>query len=166
MLGGEPSGGNIVFNVNDSGDIENCGNINCEEINSGDLRATEIWITGSQGFWDGWSVTEEIELLHDQVFYGSDRRLKEGIVSLSDTALDFIRGLKPVSFSYKADKKHSIGFIAQDVINLQDSLGTVYPLIETIPRSNMYRLNYEHFIPIIVKALQLQQAEIDSLKEA
>ena len=166
MLGGEPSGGSIVFNVNDSGDIENCGNINCGEINSGDLRATEIWITGSQGFWDGWSVTEEVELLHEEVFYGSDRRLKERIVSLSDTALDFIRGLKPVSFSYKADKKQSIGFIAQDVINLQDSLGTAYPLIETIPRSNMYRLNYEHFIPIIVKALQLQQAEIDSLKEA
>ena len=44
MLGGEPSGGSIVFNVNDSGDIENCGDINCEWINcggiSGDLEVT------------------------------------------------------------------------------------------------------------------------------
>src|SRR5262249_39095233 len=105
----------------------------------------------------------------------SDRRHKKDIVS-SDLGLDFIMRLKPVSYRYNdGDETLRYGFIAQD---LAAALGTKFDkYVETkepehgvalVGRENnqerTYRASYDELIAPMVKALQEQQAEIESLK--
>jgi hypothetical protein len=50
------------------------------------------------------------------IYYGSDRRLKENIKSISTSRLNSIlSGFKAQEFDYRDTKKHSIGYIAQEL---------------------------------------------------
>lgn len=44
------------------------GNTTRMRLSSGGLVCRDIYLTGDDAFWDGWSVTEEIKLLHNAVF--------------------------------------------------------------------------------------------------
>ena len=84
--------------------------------------------------------------------YGSDRRMKENITPLS-YGLSSLMQLKPAQFDYISGQKDQLGFIAQDV-------QTVLPeLVKTLP-NGMLGLQTEGMIPVIVNAIQEQQAEI------
>jgi hypothetical protein len=95
---------------------------------------------------------------------GSDARLKEEVQNLAPS-LDIVNALRPVTFRYKADysKDQSIqpGFIAQE---LQQVLGEqVY--VDGVVQAGPEHLNvaYQSLIPVLVKAIQEQQAVITSL---
>ena len=94
----------------------------------------------------------------------SDERLKENIKDI-DTGLDSVMALKPRRFDWKEgkgqDKKNAAGFIAQE-------FETVFP--ESVGLSKAggdgieYKdINHETLIPTLVKAIQEQQALIESL---
>ncbi len=110
--------------------------------------------------------------------FTSDFNLKQNIDTITD-AIGIINKLKPKSFEYKQSSFPSMnlpsgkqyGFIAQDIQTVLpelvnnnvhpaklDSLGNVI-----IPSVNYLSLEYQQLIGIMVRAMQQQQAKIDSL---
>lgn len=113
----------------------------------------ELYIRSS--WWDGWSVTREVQTLHNAVFSGSDRRLKDNIQDLSRSkALEFVKRFRAVSFTYLEDGSAGIGGIAQEILELQEEIGTDYPLVSIDGRTGKYYVDYKNFIPIMVAAMQ------------
>jgi hypothetical protein len=95
----------------------------------------------------------------------SDQRLKENVRDL-DTGLNSIMALQPRRFDWKEgkgqDKKDVAGFIAQE-------FETVFPECVSTSKAGAdgieYKnINHETLIPTLVKAIQEQQAIIESLK--
>jgi len=90
----------------------------------------------------------------------SDVRLKENVNGL-EYRLDSIMKLRPVSFQWKDDgqKDRKLGLIAQDV-NLE------VPEVVDIPESEegTWGINYGSLVPVLIKAIQDQQEQIEVLK--
>jgi hypothetical protein len=95
----------------------------------------------------------------------SDRRLKENVRDI-DAGLSSIMALKPRRFDWKEgkgqDKKNAAGFIA-------DEFETVFPECVGVSKAGgdgieYKNINHETLIPTLVKAIQEQQAIIESLK--
>jgi hypothetical protein len=90
----------------------------------------------------------------------SDRRLKDNIVT-TNLSLDNILGLEVVDFNYKSSFSNDStslhhGLIAQDVISSYS-----YAVKE---RSDGYLMvEYEKFVPLLIKGVQEQQLQIDAL---
>ena len=94
----------------------------------------------------------------------SDERLKENIRDI-DTGLSTIMALKPRRFDWKEgqgqDKKNVAGFIAQEFENVfPECVSTSKAGGDGIEYKN---INHETLIPTLVKAIQDQQALIESL---
>jgi hypothetical protein len=86
----------------------------------------------------------------------SSIRYKQDVLDLS-LGLDFVEKLRPVSFTYKADKRKSVGLIAEDVEKLDTRLVDYKDGV-------VDGVRYLEFTPILIKAIQDQQKEIDSLR--
>jgi hypothetical protein len=95
----------------------------------------------------------------------SDQRLKENVRDI-ETGLNSIMALKPRRFDWKEgkgqDKKDVAGFIAQE-------FETVFPECVSTSKAGedgieYKNINHETLIPTLVKAMQEQQAIIESLK--
>ena len=104
----------------------------------------------------------------------SDRRLKEDIQP-TNLGLSFVNDLTPVSYKWKKkhddimDQRH-YGLIAQDVVEvLKDhgiaSLEDFGGILHSGKKEQMYKAKYEHFIPILIKAVQELSTEVKELKE-
>jgi len=94
----------------------------------------------------------------------SDQRLKENVRDI-DTGLDAIMALKPRRFDWKEgkgqDKKDVAGFIAQEFEDVfPECVSTSKAGADGIEYKN---INHETLIPTLVKAIQEQQALIESL---
>ena len=93
----------------------------------------------------------------------SDSRYKMNIVPMS-SALDKIRNINAVYFHFdtlawpgrKFNSSRQIGFIAQNI-------DSVLPEAVTLDDSGYYALNYEKVVPLLMRGMQEQQAQIDSL---
>lgn len=91
----------------------------------------------------------------------SDERRKENI-QLSTYGLNEVLQLIPKKFNFKIDERKivNLGFIAQDVL----------PIIPEAVQADIddkekyYAMNYANLVPVLVKAIQEQQAQIQSLK--
>ncbi len=109
-----------------------------------------------------------VSVIEGQVAWSnpSDRRLKESIVYTSRLGLDFINGLKTVSYNYIADKNKTRydGFIAQDIEKLMTDLNIPFSGLKKSD-DGMLSLAYSDFVMPLVNAIQEQQKEIESLKE-
>ena len=102
----------------------------------------------------------------DAYVNGSDANIKENIVDL-DSSLNIVNNLKPVIFNYintsvNNDTKH-LGFIAQDVYQILENKD----YLNSIVRSDGETLSiaYSNLIPILVKAIQEQNALIKALEQ-
>ncbi|AWW00348.1 tail fiber domain-containing protein [Arcticibacterium luteifluviistationis] len=110
---------------------------------------------------------ENISVIEGQVAWSnpSDRRLKESILYTSRLGLDFINGLKTVTYNYISDKNkiRYDGFIAQDIEKLMSELAVPF---SGLKRSDdgMLSLAYSDFVMPLVNAIQEQQKEIEALK--
>lgn len=141
------------------------GEVQTQRVYSGgDGSFGELYIRDS--WWSGWSVTQEVQGLHNAVFNGSDRRLKKQISDISEKSVDFIMKSRPVSFLYKANDAPGIGFIAQEITALQEELGTDYPIVGTDRVTGKYYVDYLRYIPLLVTTVQDLQRQIDKLQEA
>jgi hypothetical protein len=98
----------------------------------------------------------------------SDQRLKENIVYKSDLGLDFIMGLKTVSFNYKDDinKHRRDGLIAQDVQNTLKDLNLDFSglVVDGDPMKTL-NLAYGDFVIPLINSIQQQQKTIKALLE-
>ncbi len=88
----------------------------------------------------------------------SDLRLKD-INGTIDNALDKIMTLRPVNFSWKSDetKKEMLGLIAQDVEK-------VFPQLIDENRDGYMGVRYQELVPVLIAAIQEQQAQIEALQ--
>jgi hypothetical protein len=96
----------------------------------------------------------------------SDQRLKENIVDL-DVGLDKIMALKPRKFDWKegkgTNKKNVRGFIAQELEQVFPDL--IDEWADPAPEGeDPYKSVRQDLMPVLVKAIQEQQAIIESLK--
>ena len=84
----------------------------------------------------------------------SSIKLKENILPIK-SALNKVLSLRGVSFDYKDSKKHSLGFIAEEV-------QAVLPeVVQFAPNStDALGLDYSRITPVVVEAVKEQQAEI------
>lgn len=120
----------------------------------------------SKSWWKGWTITEAVQDLWDQVDSLSDTTAKENVYNIdADEALQFLLDTRTVTFQYKSDGKWSAGVIAQEVDALQDRLEIYYPLVRLDKRSQKYRVDYKNYIPLLIAAVQNLQQQITALKE-
>ncbi len=101
----------------------------------------------------------------------SDARDKKDIEELP-VGLDFVNGLKPVTFTWNdrnEDGKHDIadfGFIAQDLKKSQEDIGLAETL-KLVYENNPEKLqaSYGKLVPILVKAIQEMSSKMSSLEK-
>ena len=97
----------------------------------------------------------------------SDRRDKTDISTLTE-GLDFIKQLKPVSFTWNTRDKakvgiKSAGFIAQDLLALQQK-SAIGANLDLVSQENPDKLEarYSNLLPVIIKAIQEESAQKDA----
>jgi hypothetical protein len=96
----------------------------------------------------------------------SDRRLKADIKVLP-TTLDIIKKLNPVSYKKKDSiastqyKHEEMGFIAQEIQKVLPML-----VLEGTDKDKTLSVNYISLIPLLTKAIQEQQVQIEEQTKA
>jgi hypothetical protein len=95
----------------------------------------------------------------------SDRRWKDNIIDLP-YGLNMVNKLRPVDYVRKnnAAGTHEIGFIAQDLEIVLKDLGYTKQGLLTKDDNGYFTVRYNDFIPVLTKAIQEQQAQIEILK--
>jgi hypothetical protein len=134
----------------------------------GDLRPTtnNVYDIGTAEFrWDDIYAT-------NGTIQTSDARLKKGIVK-TGYGLQHILRLNPVNFQWKksSDQSQHIGLLAQDLLEVIPEVVKTHDFqMEedgsiTEVKLETLGVNYSNLIPVLIKAIQEQQDEINSLKE-
>lgn len=90
-------------------------------------------------------------------FYPSDERLKQDIRPLVG-ALDKIKAIDGVSFTWKKDGKKDLGVIAQNVEK-------VLPDLVATDAEGMKSVKYGNMIAVLIEAVKEQQKQIEELKK-
>ena len=102
------------------------------------------------------------EITYGTSCIGSSARFKHDIETLTDDkGLDLVNALRPVTFTYNGNNEKSIGFIAEEVNQLEPRL-VFYEADGVTPKG----VRYENFAPIVVKAIQELNIKFDSLISA
>jgi len=150
----------------------NVGYIGCDSTATGFATPLAFWINsairmtmstnGSIGAPSGTNI-----------YNASDVRLKKNI-STTTYGLNAISALNPVKFNWvdgfepSEDGKDMLGFVAQEVQTVIpeaiESFGGNSIKIGDTTIDNPLRVNEKFIIPVLVKAIQEQQAQIDELK--
>jgi hypothetical protein len=118
---------------------------------------------------------------------GSDIRDKTDIETLPDAAgLNFVNQMRPVTYKWDnrsnyysvghekyGERDHSkkleqneVGFIAQEVKEIEKSIGWEVDHIVNTSDENKYKLMYSQVTPILVKAIQELSAKVEALENA
>lgn len=93
----------------------------------------------------------------ESCFQFSARKFKKNITKIMDTSADELLCLEPVEFDYKDTGTHSVGLIADDVAKY-------FPNLIFYENEEVTGLNYVGLIPYMIKKIQMQQEEINELK--
>lgn len=99
----------------------------------------------------------------------SDIRVKKNIEDMDEeSSLEFIKDVHTVEFDYKEDpyNKRRFGVIAQEMKPVMDEHGydsEDYWLVRKA-MNNLYRVEYEEFIPHLINCIKVQQKQIDELQ--
>lgn len=152
----EIQGGNPTFS----------GIVSCKAVYDTAKSYSQFYdIYPGKSWWDGWSLTETVQDLWEQVDSLSDETEKDNITNIDEEeAMAIILGSRPVSFQYKRDGKWSIGMIAQEVEALEDEEEIYFPLVRTDRRSGKYCINYTGYIPLLIATIKNIQNQINEMK--
>jgi len=96
----------------------------------------------------------------------SDYRLKENVTALED-GLERVKKLKPVKFNWVDDGTETEGFIAHEIVEAGWSEGVMGEKDAVDENGNIQpqQVDYGRITPLLVKAIQEQQEQIELLKE-
>lgn len=100
----------------------------------------------------------------------SSKYMKENIKDIEDDEAMKLLQLRPVSFDYKyTGETNKRGLIAEEVMEVMPEMVYVpeeysEPMDDSIP-DNVPSIDYSKFVPYLIKMVQIQQKEIDELKE-
>jgi len=169
---------NVTTNANLTGDVTSSGNaaviaagvIVDADINaSAAITATKIAdgsVTSAEFQYIG-GLTSDAQAQIDALGSrsegnSSDMRFKKNISTVSG-ALEKLSKLNPVNYNWRQDEfknkgfndKKQWGFIAQEVEK-------VMPELVGVDKDDYLTLNYTGFVPLLTKAMQEQQTEIDN----
>jgi trimeric autotransporter adhesin len=97
------------------------------------------------------------------VYTASDRRLKQDIKPLSADALSKVLALQPVTYAYLNQQQQMPGLIAQEVQKILPEL--VKSVSAHNGNTDYLTVNYSALTPVIIKAMQEQQSQIDAQKQ-
>ena len=136
-------------------------------VGSGDINSQTVYALHTTG---------DIAATGNIVAYiSSDERLKENIIPIRK-GVDLIQKMNPVEFDWnekgvqfgwglrkvQEGGTRDLGFIAQE---LEEVLPEVVGTVENKEKEEYLGVQYEKIVPVLVKAVQEQQEEIDELKE-
>lgn len=116
-----------------------------------------IIVLPREGDGDGWLAVTGNVVYSNQCFQWSSRRYKDNIEDIPEEEANKLMLLNPVTFDYKNTGAHSSGFIAEDT-------EPYFPNLIMYAGDKINGLNYIGLIPYLVKKIQMQQKEIDKLK--
>jgi len=155
--------GNVTTNANLTGDVTSVGNattiaansvdeahLNIDNVDEEDFVLTS---NGSGGF--TWVAGASINGL------SSDRRYKKNITTVT-SALEKLSKLNPVNYDWRIDEFPHKGF--KDVKQwgfIAQELEKVMPELVMETRNGYLSLNYTGVIPLLTKAMQEQQTEME-----
>ena len=147
------SGVGIYLNYYHSGDVILAGGGGNVGIGSTELNSYKFYVNGPAGGTGTWNQL-------------SDTRLKKDVVNINN-GLEKVMQLRPVTFNWKQedypdmnlDDRNHVGFIAQEVEE-------VVPQVVSTAGDEMQTksIAYSDLVPVLTKAIQEQQAEIEALK--
>jgi len=89
----------------------------------------------------------------------SDRSVKKDVETLDKrTMMEKVKGLRAVSFNWKKDDSHDIGFIAQEVRE-------IFPeLVSGTKDKSLIGVKYSNMVSVLVACIQDLQEQIDAMK--
>ena len=182
---------NTCFGNNAGGAITSGSNNVCIGYNAGDDALAGVTTTSNNIILGNVSSTNfECKV---GLTSGSDLRDKTDIENLPAAAgLNFVKQMRPVTFVWdnradyyeytrdeqnvrvlktKHDRDHSkkgtdkqVGFIAQEIKAIEESIGWTEDHVVNTKNEDSYKLMYDQLIPILVKAIQELEAEVQALK--
>jgi hypothetical protein len=127
------------------GQVAVAGNLNPTANNTYDLGTTALrW----QDVW-----------CNRNAFNGSDFRLKKNIKTTSYGLKEILK-IRPVSYQWKDNDRTDLGFIAQEIKEILPDI-----VMESKDSMNTLLMNYNGVIPVLVKAVQEQQTQIELQNE-
>lgn len=132
---------------------------------SGD--STQVAIGTSTKSWTFSNATGNGVAVNGSWINGSDRRIKENIVPVTD-GLSTVAAFNPVKFSYKGDNApvaDRFGLIAQELEQVVPDVVYTEPN-EKLGLEDFKAVAYTELVPILIKAIQELKAEVDALKAA
>ena len=156
---------NIGFHLNSGGGqmrLEAGNNNICSMANSGFLSLTA----------DG---TAYNFVQCTSAYNPSSRLIKENIENITDDDAKKVLQLRPVTFDMIHGDKDQAGMIAEEVLEILPNTVMIpkdydeekaKEQIEKGELPNVISLDYSKFVPYLIKMIQVQQNEIDELKEA
>jgi hypothetical protein len=168
------SGGNVLIGTTSDSATSGAGSkfvsngrlYSVSSLNDNTQESLSMYSTGSSAyrFYVGWGGT--IYATNTTISAISDVRFKENIQDI-DLGLDAILALKPRKFDWKEGKgkniKNDRGFIAQEFEQIFPDLIDEWK--DPSPKGEEpYKSVRQDLIPILVKAIQEQQAQIEELK--
>ena len=107
------------------------------------------------------TVEGHVSLTNGSWLSTSDVRLKKNIIELTG-GLEKVLSMRPVSFDFLGEENNSgtsqIGFIAQEIENILPQI------VDTDPATSFKSISYANITPVLVKAIQEQQEQINNLK--
>ena len=122
---------------------------------------------------EDWNATASGYVYCGKVVESSDARLKQDVEDMDqDKSLALIMSLRPVSFRFiYSPNVIEYGFIAQEVRQSEIASGMEDGIVvETGKRydehENTLSMKYDNLLAPVIKVIQMQQAEIEALKEA
>ena len=134
----------------------------------------EVWIgyTADNGAYP-LQVNGQIFATSATIATPSDKKYKENILPLSK-GLEIVNKLKPVTFNFISDTKNNfseyeeVGFIAQDVdraLSTETFAKSIVKQEDDSDPNSTYLIGTGNLIPILVKAIQEQNALIKALEQ-
>ena len=126
-----------------------------------DASLTGAGVIGDvQGSWTAWAGNYNGDVQARGFYSTSDARLKADVSTLPG-GMDQLKQLRPVTFKWKRDgaagSSHN-GLIAQEVQQVFPSA------VRVDGKSGLLSVSYAELVPVLIKAVQEQQAKIDALE--
>ena len=96
----------------------------------------------------------------------SSKYVKENIKTITEKEAKKLLELRPVSFDYINGNTNNRGLIAEEVLDIYPEMVNVpegYEKFDENNPSNSLSIDYAKFVPYLIKMVQMQQKQIDSL---
>lgn len=139
----------------------------CGIYGSTSVLLPDTWNLGTFAGYFAGDVKVTGALTASSINNNSDARFKDNVEDLQESAIDKLRSLRPVSYTFKPDsmiylkegeeKRTHYGVIAQE-------MKEIFPDLVSEDGAGYLSVNYIELIPLLIQAVKQQQVQIDELQ--